>query len=695
MNAEAPVVEKARAMPPRTGLLARAYGELHAYSERLRAVDAAVEALAERSEGANEAAARKIRRQIREFEPGVTMIGQVKAGKTTLVNAMIGWPGLLPADINPWTSVVTSLHMEPAARGGAHAARFRFFTEEEWSRLLSKGGRIGELARRAGADQELEKVRRQLQKMRETSRRRLGHKFEMLLGQTHEYGYFDEDLIQRYVCLGDDMDSESATDRRRGRFADITRSADLHLAQPELPMRLCIRDTPGVNDTFMIREQITINAIRDSRLCVLVLSAHQALSTVDMALIRLISNIRARQVVIFVNRIDELGDPVRDIPEIRDSIRATLRAHDGPEEAEILFGSAHWASHALTGEFDGLGLASAETLLKWAEHRYGQEAEGKTVEEVVWHLSGLPDLCGIIARRVRTGEGAEFEERVTRAARNLASNLSANRSIVTRRVGRAPVDPVSRERIGSEIDAIAERALELLDARFDAALRDLDGRLAGARGTFVSRATAALARHLETNGEEKVWTYDPSGLRVLLRAAYRVFAVAVAKSSKEIAHGMTSEIRDVCIGAFRIPEEDFALEGPQVPQPPAPVSLGKTIALDIGGSWWSRWWRRRRNPQAYAEEFSDLIAAEVEPMVAALRTEHAEAYREAVKARLCEFAGTQRAGLVDLAAQTEVGLEDLSDRVGRTDGDVADALEASLAVLARRPALEVEGGQDD
>ena len=29
------------------------------------------------------------------------------------VNAMVGVPDLLPADVNPWTSVVTSLHLNP------------------------------------------------------------------------------------------------------------------------------------------------------------------------------------------------------------------------------------------------------------------------------------------------------------------------------------------------------------------------------------------------------------------------------------------------------------------------------------------------------------------------------------------------------------------------------------------------------
>ncbi len=71
-------------------------------------------------------------------------------------------------------------------------------------------------------------------------------------------------------------------------------------------MPLCIRDTPGVNDTFMIREQITIRAIRESRLCVVVLAAHQALSSVDLALIRMIANVKSREVIIVVNRIDEI-----------------------------------------------------------------------------------------------------------------------------------------------------------------------------------------------------------------------------------------------------------------------------------------------------------------------------------------------------------------------------------------------------
>src|SRR5262249_12565779 len=40
----------------------------------------------------------------------IAVIGQVKAGKSSFVNALVGRPGLLPADVNPWTTAVTKLH---------------------------------------------------------------------------------------------------------------------------------------------------------------------------------------------------------------------------------------------------------------------------------------------------------------------------------------------------------------------------------------------------------------------------------------------------------------------------------------------------------------------------------------------------------------------------------------------------------
>ena len=146
--------------------------------------------------------AARIENKIESFEPTITLIGQIKAGKTALINSLVGQTDLLPSDVNPWTSVVTSLHLNSRRRPEGTKALFRFFDEEEWDRLVSTGGRLGELAGRAGFGEEKDEVRAQVVAMREKSRARLGKKFEMLLGTSHNYDMINKDLIDRYVCYG-------------------------------------------------------------------------------------------------------------------------------------------------------------------------------------------------------------------------------------------------------------------------------------------------------------------------------------------------------------------------------------------------------------------------------------------------------------------------------------------------------------
>ena len=337
-------------------LLKSAVAGLDAFAQQMEPVKAAVLTAKNLGDDSSAKIAAQLEAKIEAFEPSVTMIGQIKSGKTSLVNCMIGRADLLPTDVNPWTSVVTSLHMSPKPITAKTRAQFCFFEENEWDRLIAGGGRIGELADRAGADEELAKIKAQVEQMRQKSKLRLGERFELLLGQQHDYGYFDHELVERYVCLGDDFDNSAS--EQQGRFADITRSADLFFHQPALPVRLCIRDTPGVNDTFMMREQITIRAIRDSRICVVVLSAHQALSSTDLALVRLISNVKSNEIIIFVNRVDELSEPSTQVVQIRDSIVETLAKIDGPKDAEIIFGSAIWAQGAMMGSFSRVPEAS-------------------------------------------------------------------------------------------------------------------------------------------------------------------------------------------------------------------------------------------------------------------------------------------------------------------------------------------------
>lgn len=682
------IAAAADAAARRVDLLAEAAAAFAPVAAELAELDAALGALIEAGGRSAAAPARKLRRRLRRAEPSVTMVGQVKSGKTSLVNAMLGAPGLLPADVNPWTSVVTTAHLSPEPPQDAAQAVFRFFEADQWERLTRRGGRIGELAGRAGADEEMAQVARQLGEMQEKSRRRLGDRFELLMGQSHAYGHVDADLIRRYVCLGDDFgDGDGGESDGQGRFADITRSADLYLHRPGFPMGLSIADTPGVNDTFLMREQITLQAIRDSRACVVVLSAHQAMSAVDMALIRMIAAIPSRDVVIFVNRIDELAETGVSVDEIEESVRETLAAHHGPAEADILFGSAAWAEAALTGTLAGMDRASAEALIAWAEAELGDlpcDETGALDARAVWELSGVPALYAALAERAARTVARETAERVARSGLNLATALGA--------ATRAPVRPqIGPDRgaaaeiaLPAEIDRLEEELMARLDAAFGALLPAFDARIARAKAGFVDRAVAALLEHLEAGGEAEGWTYDPAGLRVLLRTAHTVFARRARAAEAEICTEAAAGIAALYGRAFGAAARDVAIVPPMPEPAPAPVFLGETIALDLSASWWSRWFSRRRGWRARADDLAALLDGECAHMAETLRRDHGAADLERARATLREFLAGQRRILLDLWMRDAPGPEDLRDGMAASDAAQAAArLEEAQAIFTR------------
>jgi len=593
---------------------------LAAFAARARKLDASLSALEHVAGDATGRSVARLRQELAEFEPAITILGQVKAGKTTLVNAMAGWSDLLPSDVNPWTSVVTSLHLIPGPRRQEVGARFQLMKEDEWDRLLTKGGRLGELAQRADAGGELDKIRNQIETMREKSRRRLGRKFELLLGQEHEYGYFDRNLLERYVCLGDDFidEDEAPDDGKQGWFADITRAADLYLNTAVLPYQMCIRDTPGVNDTFLMREQVTIGAVRDSRICVVVLSANQALTTVDMGLIRLISNLKSRDVIIFVNRIDELSDPATQVPEIEASIRDTLAKHQGPQDATILFGSGYWANKVLGETVEDIEPESAKVLMSWARARAADIKPGSNSAEMVWQLSGLSALNLAISERIVATLGEPLLGRIGSDAVSIAGGMQvANR---VRLEGASHVEDVSLPEVIERLDSLTKEHTKALADNLATITKSYHERADRAHTSFLERATASLVKHLEDYGEHEVWQYDPTGLRLLLRSAYSVYAAHAQSAANEAFSAAVQDMAVLLYTSFGDVVEGIELAQPEAPEAPAPAALAQTIVLDFNDGWWVSWWRRTRGYKAFSEKFYSMIAGETQNFMAEFKT---------------------------------------------------------------------------
>ncbi len=654
------------ALPPDSGL-----ENLHAFARRTQELKGAISQLVKLGDKNSAKRAARLKDNLAEIEPSVTMIGQVKAGKTSLINAMVGWPDLLPADVNPWTSVITSLHLSPEKKINDTTAKFCFFEADEWARFLEKGGRLGELASRAGADEELEKVRREIEIMREKSRTRLGKKFELLLGQKHEYGYFDNDLIEKYVCLGDFFDDEdvSGAPDTQGRFADITKSADLYFQRSEIPINLCIRDTPGVNDTFMMREQITIRAIRDSRICVVVLSAHQALSSVDMAIIRMIANIKSREVVIFVNRIDELQNPKKQIPEIRNSIKETLKAHSGPENTQIIFGSALWANVALTGDQDRLAPESAAAAINWADVALDDQTTRESVTQLMWELSGVPALYRALSERIVEGVGSQEIEKITHSAINLANGVNLAEAVTLKGAQSGGSFRLDKNVVAQDLDKIEEQSLAMLDTKFENLLASFHTRLDRAHKSFLHRATSSLITHLETKGEAEVWEYSAMGLRMMLHSAYSIFGTRTQKSTAGVIEMSATNIRELYTHALGGSVECTDIQLPSSPRIPPPVFLGQTIALDLRGPWWKSWWTKLRGRKAFAESFHRMIKEETDPIVDELKTTQALSIHRELAGIANEFFADQRAIVAGFPEQSDIGNADLEVLFGGREAE--------------------------
>ena len=507
---------------------------------------------------------------IAAFEPRVSLIGQVKAGKTALANALIGAPDLLPSDVNPWTSVVTAVHLNGEPPSG-HGAVFRFFDEEDWNALVESGGRFGELASRADAGDEATAIAGQVAALRARTSERLGRNYKLLLGQAHRFREFTPDLVRRYVCLGDEAESDS-----EGRFADLTRSADLYVRAPEFALPLVIEDTPGVNDPFLVREQMTIETLERASICVLVLSAYQALSTVDLGLMRLLRTLRADQVVIFVNRVDELTDRAAEIPRIERSIRAVLGRNGLEGEVRIVFGSAVWAQRVMTGDLSDLDAEDWDVLTDPGLGNPDRPAEEsaddrQALQQHMRDLSGLPDLKEALAECIARGPGRTALRRLARRVGDLVSQSAAH------------LDSFRVRALGLDEVAAAERldhAIEALERRLSSIERGTMGEIEALHASVVGKWIDGNAAELGTADE-----IDTSALRGALTKAYEEIAGEAEGQIERLLEEVEGALRRIYASLLGEGASLFPMTRPHAESFGRPTPLARSSSFDLRGGW--------------------------------------------------------------------------------------------------------------
>lgn len=603
----------------------------------------------------------ELQRSISRIGTRISVVGQVKAGKTALTNALVGRPGLLPSDVNPWTTVITSLHVnapQPAKKG----AVFQFFDKEEWERMTQMGGRLGEFAGRTNYDREAEEMREQVRALQSRALKRLGVNFTFLLGNQHSFSQFDSALIKRYVCLGDEQDD---TTDGSGHFADLTKSANLYFDVPSYPMPIVLADTPGVNDPFLVREAVTLDNLANSDICVVVLSAHQALSTVDIGLINIIMALHHKQIVLFVNRIDELEDPDSQTVEIRNHIRRTLKERNISDEIPIIFGSAK--SGAVTKSAPSFDAPVSPQMSGIQQLR--DVLDEKSSDDVTWPaVENFRDECLDLVNRSALVLEEVLNERSP-------SGNGPDLKAVSDRISEI------HTRLNADFDRLAQSLIEMSSFAMSDAYR-----------SFMVKESRAL-RDATTHGKGiKTWTPETDGLRRELIDGYNSFANNFTARLGTIMQEAADDIAALYVEILGRNEGVFPVVGPNFGRPKTPVFLMKTMAIDLSVGWLGRLTSQQRKTAGYVEQFEKLATDEMLSTIAELKGTYLQDFVGHARLKLQEFMQTHRTTLRNISVQDETaGVVEMRPTYGlknevRQRRDALQSLQGALQGISRNPA---------
>lgn len=581
----------------------------------------------------------------------VVVVGQIKSGKSSFINALVRQPHLLPTEVTPWTTAITNLHFaEPPPAN--YAAAFQFFSATEWQELAHGGGPLYELTQRLVPGLDTEALSRQVEALKQRAGRRLGAEFKDLLGGTHFFEQPSRDLLLHYVCSGDFTTDTPATGL--GKYADITKQADLYMSNGPFSYPVTVTDTPGTNDPFLIRDEITRRSLKSADLFVVVLSARQPLSDSDLVLMRLMHGLNKNRIVAFVNRIDDFADVSYDLAEVLIYIEKKLQDEFPGSSIPVIAGSAAWAnaaqsydealidqilSRSSSNYLIELGLAETDDCVIEA---LSDPVRRNRLCKALMTASGLPAVYRAIGDRLRAGETARnqltvahsFREMTQATASSMRSELEAlthTHETSQRLIGeRAELEKQAKtlddvaENVRRSGDNIEEQLLRMLDEE----MRGLRGDLQAAVDEHAAAARNALIEDLSQRQISQTWTHDGVELR---RALADIFAERFRSAMDRIVTFQAKVAPDL--------NRLMGIVAPDMPRPSEPdprvvdiampnvAALSRFVCLDLDGSWWSGFWKRRNSPEEYGEQIEGLIRSEFQSVVDELVETAEEALR--------------------------------------------------------------------
>lgn len=229
----------------------------------------------------------------------IGVIGQMKAGKSTFLNAFVFEDDVLPAATTPMTAALSVITYGERKRLSAE-----FYTEDEWQEQLMT------------ANTPIDNGMSDSQKSKIKAAKELVEKSEVikgdiknLLGKT-----VDDDFEKLIEYVGAD-----------GKYVSITKAVTIYYPQEYLK-GVRIVDTPGFNDPIVSREERTKDFLKEADVVLLMLYANRAFDATDRdILFKNVAQCGMGKVLIGINKYDIPYGNGNSVSEIKNHVIEEIR----------------------------------------------------------------------------------------------------------------------------------------------------------------------------------------------------------------------------------------------------------------------------------------------------------------------------------------------------------------------------------
>jgi predicted GTPase len=257
-------------------------------------------------------------RRVDEDRITIGVIGQMNAGKSTFLNALLFEKEVLPAASTPMTAALTEI-----SYGEKPAVEAEFYTADEWEGIKRTAetpleGLDERRKNEVGAAKELV-----------TRSRSLGAQITGLLGEKKTASF---DNLLDFVGA-------------EGKYVALTKSAKI-MYPLDMLKGVQIVDTPGFNDPVISREQRSVQFLARADVVILLLYSARAFDETDRNIIfEKVRNVGVGKIIIAVNKYDvDMGNENLEGGEsviqksVKDTILKAVRERNDPVLQKLLGG---------------------------------------------------------------------------------------------------------------------------------------------------------------------------------------------------------------------------------------------------------------------------------------------------------------------------------------------------------------------